>query len=176
MEKQCSLYRHFDKDGKLLYVGISKCAIKRFRSHEKSSTWSRDVATIKIEWFASTNDAMAAERIAIIEEKPIWNIHHNNRNKVIEHSPPSDINHTYSIEEINQKRNKIYRQVSGPAIKSKIALRMLGFENMVDYKKQYIFDWTLPPYFRVSKTIFLFKEDHLRIHNNISKRSKTNDP
>jgi hypothetical protein len=45
-----ALYRHFDKDGNLLYVGVSLNAIERTISHRDKSPWYQDIARIEIEW------------------------------------------------------------------------------------------------------------------------------
>jgi hypothetical protein len=45
-----NLYRHFDKDGRLLYVGVSLNAINRLAEH-RASHWFSEIATIKVETF-----------------------------------------------------------------------------------------------------------------------------
>lgn len=78
-QRETCLYRHFNKGGDLLYVGISISAAMRTYAHEKGSHWFRDVETIKVEWFDSPTEALAAEKAAIKEEKPIHNVVHNER-------------------------------------------------------------------------------------------------
>ena len=68
------LYRHFDEHGNLLYVGISNCAIKRFGEHRKSSPWIDLVTTITIQEYDTRAAALEAERIAIEQECPEFNI------------------------------------------------------------------------------------------------------
>jgi len=67
------LYRHFAADGQLLYVGISISAFERFRAHQQSSHWVDDVVKIEIEYFSSRQLALAAERLAIQSENPLFN-------------------------------------------------------------------------------------------------------
>jgi predicted DNA-binding transcriptional regulator AlpA len=67
------LYRHFDIDGRLLYVGISLHAIGRLRSHRDKSEWFDKIAEVKIEVFGSRDEALQAERIAVSNEKPAYN-------------------------------------------------------------------------------------------------------
>jgi predicted DNA-binding transcriptional regulator AlpA len=69
------LYRHFDSDGVLLYVGQSKCAINRLNGHKRESSWYDSIATVTIEPFASRAQALRAEQEAISREKPRFNIH-----------------------------------------------------------------------------------------------------
>jgi len=68
------LYRHFDKDGRLLYVGISLHAILRLTQHRADSHWFDDIATTTIKKFKSKDDAIRAEVRAIRHEKPLYNI------------------------------------------------------------------------------------------------------
>lgn len=70
------LYRHFDKDGDLLYVGISLSAIDRSKQHRTGSEWWPEVASITVENFASRAAAERAERKAIASERPIHNKMH----------------------------------------------------------------------------------------------------
>lgn len=69
-----SLYRHFDADGKLLYVGVSLSSVKRLMEHRSSSHWFPDISTVTIEKFPSREEVLQAERRAILEENPIHNI------------------------------------------------------------------------------------------------------
>ena len=68
------LYRHFDADGRLLYVGVSLCALMRLRQHQGSSHWAGSIASITIEKFPDRHSASAAEMRAIEWEKPAHNI------------------------------------------------------------------------------------------------------
>jgi len=71
------LYRHFDKDGKLLYVGIALSVIDRLRSHRGCSFWFHDISTITIEKFSTRKEVLDAEKIAIKNENPSHNIMHS---------------------------------------------------------------------------------------------------
>lgn len=70
-----ALYRHFDADHSLLYVGISLNAISRLEQH-KAASWSGDIASVEIEYFQTRQEAADAERQAIKAERPRWNIIH----------------------------------------------------------------------------------------------------
>lgn len=69
-----ALYRHFDKDGVLLYVGISCNAMRRTEDHSKNSEWFGDVSSITIEMFETRSLAIEAEKNAIKKEKPMHNV------------------------------------------------------------------------------------------------------
>lgn len=71
------LYRYFDADGRLLYIGISLHAAKRAAEHRAGKDWWNDVATMTIEKFATREAALEAERVAIIAEGPLHNVVHN---------------------------------------------------------------------------------------------------
>jgi predicted GIY-YIG superfamily endonuclease len=73
------LYRHFAKDGTLLYVGISKSAIQRLFEHKDDSFWFNDIAKMTIENFHSREEVKLAEKEAIKNENPLYNI----RNKKV---------------------------------------------------------------------------------------------
>jgi hypothetical protein len=70
------LYRHFDKDGRLLYVGVSLSAIVRLASHKQASEWFDQVTTVIIETLPTREAALIAEKLAIQNEKPLYNIEH----------------------------------------------------------------------------------------------------
>ena len=68
------LYRHFDGEGALLYVGISLNAIVRLSQHKMQSHWFDKIANVTIESFETRDAALEAETRAIQEESPKYNI------------------------------------------------------------------------------------------------------
>lgn len=68
-----TLYRMFDRDGLLLYVGISKHAIRRFDQHGREKQWWTAVDRITVEHFPSRAALEHAERVAIRSEAPMHN-------------------------------------------------------------------------------------------------------
>lgn len=79
-----ALYRHFDADGVLLYVGISLSAVTRLSQHKEQSGWYASIARVEIEWFEDRETALRAETTAIMVELP----KHNIRKKRIPLLPP----------------------------------------------------------------------------------------
>lgn len=72
-----TLYRFFDADDRLLYVGISSSAGHRFAQHGRGQDrkpWWPDVATIKIEHYADRRSVEEAEARAIANEQPAYNV------------------------------------------------------------------------------------------------------
>lgn len=72
-----TLYRMFNADEKLLYIGLTKNPSDRFTQHSRDKHWWSDVSVIRVEHFATRRDLMNAEAKAIKYEKPIHNIVHN---------------------------------------------------------------------------------------------------
>ncbi|WP_315833916.1 hypothetical protein [Bradyrhizobium prioriisuperbiae] len=72
-EQKCALYRHFDKAGTLLYVGISNTFLSRTLSHRANSHWFEKIVRIEVTWFASREAAFWAEDVAIRQENPKFN-------------------------------------------------------------------------------------------------------
>ena len=72
------LYRFFDKDEMLLYVGITMNPVGRFKNHRWSKPWWTAISRISMEHFASVDEVKTAERNAIKSEHPIWNVIFNN--------------------------------------------------------------------------------------------------
>lgn len=71
-----ALYRHFDADGALLYVGISCRPITRLKQHEHDSSWAAQIARVSVERFLTRQEALEAERLAIKKERPRHNVIH----------------------------------------------------------------------------------------------------
>jgi hypothetical protein len=71
--EKTSLYRHFDADGRLLYVGVALSALYRLSQHRIESHWFNTIAWVEIEHHRSRAHALYAEAIAIREEKPMHN-------------------------------------------------------------------------------------------------------
>lgn len=75
--KETALYRHFDANDELLYVGVSVNPFERTGEHKLKSRWFKKITTIKIEWYENRDDAEDAEFLAIRDEKPKYNRTHN---------------------------------------------------------------------------------------------------
>ena len=75
--QRTALYRHFDANGELLYVGISLNAVSRLAQHRQTSPWFDEIARIEIEWHPTREDACDAEITAIHTEHPRYNVIHS---------------------------------------------------------------------------------------------------
>jgi hypothetical protein len=70
------LYRHFNADQTLLYVGISLSAVYRLSQHRDAGQWFDEIASVTIEKFNTRREALLAERQAIVKENPLYNTHY----------------------------------------------------------------------------------------------------
>lgn len=68
------LYRMFDADDNLLYVGITFNPQSRFTAHRRDKEWWRDIARISLSHYECRVDLAEAERQAIRDEQPLYNL------------------------------------------------------------------------------------------------------
>lgn len=73
------LYRLFNRDGRLLYIGIGGCPAIRLKAHSKQKAWWPEVdrSKIQVEWFRTYGEAEVAEKEAIQTEDPLYNKKHS---------------------------------------------------------------------------------------------------
>jgi hypothetical protein len=79
----CFLYRHYDAGGGLLYIGMSQYVLARQTRHFKKSEWANTIYQIIIEPFASRDELLEAEQLAIATEFPKFNTIYNGRRQQI---------------------------------------------------------------------------------------------
>lgn len=72
-EQPVVLYRHFDRNGELLYIGITSDPVRRWGQHLEASPWARLVSDVTVHWLDSREKALAAERRVIGRERPLFN-------------------------------------------------------------------------------------------------------
>lgn len=88
MSDPTDLYRYFDAEHRLLYVGISFSALNRAIQHKSSAKWWSEQRTMTRETHPTRSAAEEAERRAIATEKPIHNIVHNGQG--VKSAPPKE--------------------------------------------------------------------------------------
>lgn len=69
-----AVYRFFDVDDDLLYVGMTNNPERRFLEHVESKVWWYEVDHFEVEWFDNRFLAEDAEVVAIWQEQPRYNI------------------------------------------------------------------------------------------------------
>jgi excinuclease UvrABC nuclease subunit len=72
-----TLYRFYDANDDLLYVGITKFFEPRLKQHYKNAEWFFDTAFVRLEHFATRQEVEVAESYAIKHENPRYNIAKN---------------------------------------------------------------------------------------------------
>lgn len=68
------LYRFYDRAGRLLYAGITRNSIERWRNHSYDKHWWIRVRLIDFTDYPTENEVRAAERQAIQTEAPMYNV------------------------------------------------------------------------------------------------------
>jgi predicted GIY-YIG superfamily endonuclease len=71
-----TLYRFYDQDDNLLYVGISADLARRLDQHARAKPWWTDVALVRVQHHPDRATVAAAERHAIRTEQPRYNVQH----------------------------------------------------------------------------------------------------
>lgn len=75
MSEPNRLYRWFDAEDVLLYVGITVAPIRRTERHITKSLWARWATRMELgAAFATRAEAIEAERLAIASESPVFNV------------------------------------------------------------------------------------------------------
>lgn len=72
--QRTALYRFFDAEGRLLYVGIAVDFEVRREQHQKKAKWWPDQVRYEVEWLPDRASALAAELRAIQTEGPLHNV------------------------------------------------------------------------------------------------------
>lgn len=67
------VYRCYDADGRLIYIGCTNNPAVRLAAHRKT-WWGYQIAAVRNLVFSDRTTALAAERKAIAEERPRWNV------------------------------------------------------------------------------------------------------
>lgn len=75
--RTCVLYRWWDANGNLLYVGKSIRVLSRIEQHRQGSRFFDEATSMTLERFPDEVTLGLAEIEAIRTEKPVYNIVHN---------------------------------------------------------------------------------------------------
>lgn len=89
----CDLYRFWNADGVLIYIGISLSAIQRLSQHKNDKSWETEISTVTIERFDDRDHALKAEKRAIMTEAPKYNITHNKPKPIYHKRPTTNVRH-----------------------------------------------------------------------------------
>ncbi len=67
------LYKLYDGEDRLLYVGITTQLRERIRHHHRETEWCRTVERIEVDWNLTKLGAMRRERAIILRDDPVHN-------------------------------------------------------------------------------------------------------
>lgn len=105
--ERCYLYRFFDADGRLLYVGIARDLGLRLAAHHRRAEWWSCVASGTIETHPSRPAAEFAEAIAIHSEHPMHNASRPTEEKIVrlqERAAGASLDVTQLVAEVERLR------------------------------------------------------------------------
>lgn len=71
-----AVYRIFNTEGGLLYIGSSQDPAHRVRVHTNQRLWGDEIASYTAGWHRTRKRAYAVEAAAIRAEHPLYNIRH----------------------------------------------------------------------------------------------------
>lgn len=73
------VYRYYDVDGELIYIGVTGDPYQRWLQHKRLRPWGHEIALVSLERYAYEDLALEHERIAIRSEGPKYNIRSTGR-------------------------------------------------------------------------------------------------
>lgn len=71
--ERTAVYRLYDADDRLLYVGITTNPQRRWWQHARDKHWWPEVTRKTVEWFETRKSAERIEKIEVEEEEPVYN-------------------------------------------------------------------------------------------------------
>lgn len=113
-----ALYRLYDNDDRLLYIGISGAPKIRMGQHATDKDWWPEVTTREFEWYDSRKEAAEAEVTAIRKERPAHN-HTHNSSSVLALLPAA------KAEPLRPRLRRVDRDERGTALRMTADMRAL---------------------------------------------------
>lgn len=86
-----ALYRFYDVEGRLLYIGLTADLPTRLNNHRDDKPWWCEVTRVAVEHYPDRAAVIAAERRAIIAEGPRYNVVHNRPRDISPARPADDL-------------------------------------------------------------------------------------
>ena len=74
MNERIAVYKPYDAENALLYVGISKEFGRRWREHASTKRWWPEARRMTVDWYDDEAEAVQAEVAAINAEHPRHNV------------------------------------------------------------------------------------------------------
>lgn len=77
-ERSTYLYKHWNYDGVVIYVGITANPEQRLYNHKRNASWFKEVSQVSFKKFSNRLMARTAERYSIKTDKPAYNLRDKN--------------------------------------------------------------------------------------------------
>lgn len=68
------VYRFYNSDGEILYVGYTNSPSRRWSSHQRSKSWWSEVSYKSFDVYNSSEEALIAEAVQIRDLEPLYNV------------------------------------------------------------------------------------------------------
>jgi len=69
-----AVYRMFNIQKELIYIGCTGRLAKRFHQHAQIKDWASEIATVAVTWYQDRQEAFTAEGQGIFDEAPKYNM------------------------------------------------------------------------------------------------------
>ena len=73
---ECAVYWCYNRRRELIYIGMSSQPLRRLYEHDNSRSWLPKCVKLTLVWYATRTHAKIAEREAIKQHKPRYNVSH----------------------------------------------------------------------------------------------------
>ena len=132
---ETTVYRYFNSEGRLLYVGVTKNQFARLESHREIQEWWPEVYSATFEHFPSRQEALTYEDYVIGAEFPKYN-------KAGAVLPPENRQHLLEI--ISQELDDDYHRLISAKVSNEMA-NLAKFSKLPEsYKLLFAFDRSTP--------------------------------
>lgn len=141
------LYRHFDNNNNLLYVGISLSSVHRLSQHKDHSHWFKEISKVTIQRFLTREEALKAEAQAVFSENPKCNINLKKTEKAIKQENNRHRLAIMESDKINKMSDYSRRQITGRIVQFETCYSLKAIQEIVGITKaeleKYIADGNL---------------------------------
>jgi len=141
-----NLYRHFNKNNNLLYIGVSLNVLSRLYQHKLNTHWFSEITLVTIQSFDTREEALEAEKDAIAKEKPLYNIKFQPPQKeseeinIIMPNLPRLLSVKETAKYLGISTRTIYNQTSSKA-KKKFPIKPIKISGLIKFDRKDIDEW-----------------------------------
>jgi predicted GIY-YIG superfamily endonuclease len=91
MNDETFVYRLFDAEGALIYIGMSDDVARRVHDHALRKPWGSTIARCEKSLYPTRQEAARAECSAIYSEQPFFNVNHTGRPRLWTRVPAPEL-------------------------------------------------------------------------------------